>query len=42
MSYQVLDNIEAIADDLRAGADDGDKLGRLPDDMAKSSSSTRA
>ncbi|MBD0022195.1 hydroxylase [Gordonia pseudamarae] len=36
MSYQVLDNIEAIADELRAGADEGDKLGRLPDGMAKS------
>ena len=36
MSYEVLDNIVAIADDLRAAADESDALGRLTDDMAKS------
>ncbi|NIH83852.1 acyl-CoA dehydrogenase family protein [Amycolatopsis granulosa] len=35
MSNPVLDNIVAMADELRAGADDGETLGRLPDDMAK-------
>lgn len=36
MTHEVLDNIEAIADELRAGAAEGESLGRLPDDMAKS------
>ena len=35
MSYEVLDKIVAIADEIRAGAEEGDSLGRLPDDMAK-------
>ncbi|MGA4792040.1 acyl-CoA dehydrogenase family protein [Nocardia sp. AB354] len=35
MSYAVLDNIIAIADEIRAGAEEGESLGRLPDDMAK-------
>ncbi|WP_280218209.1 acyl-CoA dehydrogenase family protein [Nocardia neocaledoniensis] len=35
MSYTVLDNIVAIADDLRAAADESDSLGRLSDGMAK-------
>ncbi|MCD2112897.1 hydroxylase [Rhodococcus rhodochrous] len=34
MSYEVLDNIVAIADEIRAGADDSDQLGRLTNDMA--------
>ncbi len=34
MSYEVLDNIVAMADEIRAGADDSDRLGRLTDDMA--------
>lgn len=36
MSHPVLENIEAIADQIVAGADEGESLGRLPDDMAKS------
>ncbi|MFI7189131.1 acyl-CoA dehydrogenase family protein [Nocardia nova] len=35
MSYAVLDNIVAIAEEIRAGAEEGESLGRLPDDMAK-------
>ncbi|MEV3964394.1 acyl-CoA dehydrogenase family protein [Nocardia sp. NPDC050193] len=35
MSHEVLDKIVAIADEIRAGAEEGDSLGRLPDDMAK-------
>ncbi|KJF24285.1 hydroxylase [Rhodococcus sp. AD45-ID] len=35
MSHQVLDNIVALADDLRARAEEAESLGRLPDDMAK-------
>ena len=35
MSHSVLDNIVAIADEIRAGAEEGESLGRLPDDMAK-------
>ncbi|NKY43683.1 acyl-CoA dehydrogenase family protein [Nocardia cerradoensis] len=35
MSYAVLDNIIAIADEIRAGAEEGESLGQLPDDMAK-------
>ncbi|NKY52465.1 acyl-CoA dehydrogenase family protein [Nocardia vermiculata] len=36
MPNPVLDNIVAIADEIRAGAQEGESLGRLPDDMAKS------
>lgn len=35
MSYTVLDNVVAIADDLRAAADESESLGRLGDGMAK-------
>lgn len=35
MTNQVLDNIDAIADELRAGAAESEELGRLSDDMAK-------
>ncbi|PYE14343.1 alkylation response protein AidB-like acyl-CoA dehydrogenase [Williamsia limnetica] len=35
MSHQVLDNIVAIADEIRAQADEAESLGRLPDEMAK-------
>lgn len=35
MPNAAIDNIEAIADELRAGAEEGESLGRLPDDMAK-------
>ncbi|WP_275293830.1 acyl-CoA dehydrogenase family protein [Amycolatopsis sp. La24] len=35
MPHAAIDNIEAIAEELRAGADEGESLGRLPDDMAK-------
>lgn len=36
MSYEVLDRIVAVADEIRAGAEEGESLGRLPDEMAKS------
>jgi 3-hydroxy-9,10-secoandrosta-1,3,5(10)-triene-9,17-dione monooxygenase len=36
MSHEVLDNIVAMADDLRSRAEEAESLGRLPDDMAKS------
>ncbi|MET7769971.1 acyl-CoA dehydrogenase family protein [Nocardia sp. NPDC005366] len=35
MSNTVLDNIDAIAEEIRSGAEEGESLGRLPDDMAK-------
>ncbi|MGV9709065.1 acyl-CoA dehydrogenase family protein [Gordonia sp. NPDC003424] len=35
MSYEVLDRIVAMSDEIRAGADESDRLGRLSDDMAK-------
>lgn len=35
MRNDVLDNIIAMADDLRSRADEAESLGRLPDDMAK-------
>lgn len=35
MSHQVLDNIVAMADDIRAQADESESLGRLTDEMAK-------
>ncbi|WP_280491501.1 acyl-CoA dehydrogenase family protein [Nocardia asiatica] len=35
MSYTVLDNIVAIADEIRAGAEESDSLGRLTDGMAQ-------
>ncbi|NKY51486.1 acyl-CoA dehydrogenase family protein [Nocardia vermiculata] len=34
MSYTVLDNIVAIADEIAAAAEEGETLGRLPDGMA--------
>ena len=36
MPNPVLDNIVAIADEIRAGAQEGESLGRLPDAMAES------
>ncbi|MDG3009765.1 hydroxylase [Rhodococcus sp. D2-41] len=35
MTHQVLDNIVALADDLRAQAEEAERLGKLPDDTAK-------
>ncbi|TYQ10289.1 UNVERIFIED_ORG: alkylation response protein AidB-like acyl-CoA dehydrogenase [Gordonia westfalica J30] len=35
MSYEVLDKIVESADELRAGAEESEKLGRLSDDVAK-------
>ncbi|MFW0793950.1 acyl-CoA dehydrogenase family protein [Gordonia sp. CPCC 205515] len=35
MTYQVLDNLAAIADDIRGQADEAELLGQLPDDTAK-------
>ncbi len=36
MSYEVLDRIRDSADELRSGADESERLGRLSDDVAKS------
>ncbi|WP_068166001.1 acyl-CoA dehydrogenase family protein [Rhodococcus phenolicus] len=35
MSYEALDNIVAIADQIRAGGEESESLGRLTDEMAK-------
>lgn len=35
MAYEVLDNINEIADEIRSGADESDSLGRLSDGVAK-------
>ncbi|WP_036503442.1 MULTISPECIES: acyl-CoA dehydrogenase family protein [Nocardia] len=35
MSNTVIGSIDSIAEEIRNGADEGDSLGRLPDDMAK-------
>ncbi|MBF6447296.1 hydroxylase [Nocardia elegans] len=35
MSNTVIGNIDRIAEEIHNGADEGDSLGRLPDDMAK-------
>ena len=35
MSHEVLDKVMDMADELRAGAEESEKLGRLSDDVAK-------